>query len=1329
MACYYLVISSTHLSNGHFRGIKGVFRGPLRKNGTSLPSSKGCVPSLQGYAEKEKAIVNALEDLKANFYCELCDKQYHKHQEFDNHINSYDHAHKQRLKELKQREFARNVASKSWKDERKQEKALKRLHQLAELRKQSECVSRGGPIFQTPRIAIGNQLQAGIFTDSAGSGQGARLIVTCEGHNAPSNIAEKQQKFTLAVGGEVLQPLPNGDKVNHRAGVSFCFSKKAQLKLESSASVFNESLEETSDGKAPQSLKEKHAADNSRSQALLVDEPAKKHDNVPLTPEVQVGSTVPIKIPADMKDISGEKDYLNKTPELALGHQIPNLKAKMHLSDVNGFGSAEDADNANGAKVSGWSLETNEPLQCQTRVFQNQQIGGNKHSYTLLMENSDESSKEKPTTEGQETEMECGANSLKTATDLRSEESVSKNEDTPMNDSTMNGVSPNALPFLNVISKDGNTVFQWPTELVLFTKTQPSISYSCNPLYFDFKQSQKSAGEKDSGSGNDHCDGSFQVKTLIGSEASGLFQDEHISSEQDDQSTQPKTKCFSNRLSPQNFEQNINDNQGGRTENVQTLSEDTPALCPNFKFSEKCDFEAIHSRKRKRKHMLSDLFSIECVNDQIPLHLSSKSMKKPKTGSCTICKSEGENRSPCRCTPTQKQLQCFRNLNGVQKDCTKDLIRVNHNRISGYDSDGCSISKDWALPFSQRSPSSRLSNYSECSIISSTARCSSPCLGHGSSKLCPRSHFIWCCKTRHNHCAEAPCKHRKHRHMLTSEEEADHISQTKCHRIKKHKDKQCIKKQKHKQSKKSSRHRSSHSKHRSKRRKIKHRLSKSKHQGSREQSCDRSYSRQRSSCESSNHRRSYPNMADFYSKERAYCLKANMDLPNNLEKGKTLQNTSINDFSHSRISNKCLSENSAGEPLLEERESLNVLLLEDKEELDATSTLKENSEDCSVELCNHSEGVFTVQLSPSVESTSVLPLPEKASAVDTSRVINCEVGEMKSAEENVPSEESQEYKVTMTPHTDNDTCRFTDLIRIGGQCHTLDTDLQAGIQEQSSPLISQVKPFMESREPFPRDFPCILPSNRYSVVTDSQETKEEQIRLELQDVNMNSRPLEEQLNYFYDGSMQNYSDGEHMFEVYSKPTSPSPSQQPVPFPPDEIDQYRLLQMQAQQHMHSQLLAKHLKVFPVNGPTSFSTAPGLQPIPVQQQTSITTIHHTLLQRCALTASMHPHSAHFPLTHVHPLSQSHFAPLTFSHLAPAVLPTHTTFLTGHPLHLFSATTIQPGQLTLQALPHGALIPTLFSPHISTGASPAIHLHPLIHPLFQGHELQLSAPSQPL
>lgn len=50
---------------------------------------------LKDFPEKEKSTAKALGDVKANFYCELCDKQYHKHQEFDNHINSYDHAHKQ----------------------------------------------------------------------------------------------------------------------------------------------------------------------------------------------------------------------------------------------------------------------------------------------------------------------------------------------------------------------------------------------------------------------------------------------------------------------------------------------------------------------------------------------------------------------------------------------------------------------------------------------------------------------------------------------------------------------------------------------------------------------------------------------------------------------------------------------------------------------------------------------------------------------------------------------------------------------------------------------------------------------------------------------------------------------------------------------------------------------------------------------------------------------------------------------------------------------------------------------------------------------------------
>lgn len=35
------------------------------------------------------------EEADSSFYCELCDKQYLRHQQYDNHINSYDHHHKQ----------------------------------------------------------------------------------------------------------------------------------------------------------------------------------------------------------------------------------------------------------------------------------------------------------------------------------------------------------------------------------------------------------------------------------------------------------------------------------------------------------------------------------------------------------------------------------------------------------------------------------------------------------------------------------------------------------------------------------------------------------------------------------------------------------------------------------------------------------------------------------------------------------------------------------------------------------------------------------------------------------------------------------------------------------------------------------------------------------------------------------------------------------------------------------------------------------------------------------------------------------------------------------
>lgn len=69
------------------------FLGPLLPIPPVLSLILSISISLQERAER--ALGCSVEDLKALFYCELCQKQYLRHQEFDNHINSYDHAHKQ----------------------------------------------------------------------------------------------------------------------------------------------------------------------------------------------------------------------------------------------------------------------------------------------------------------------------------------------------------------------------------------------------------------------------------------------------------------------------------------------------------------------------------------------------------------------------------------------------------------------------------------------------------------------------------------------------------------------------------------------------------------------------------------------------------------------------------------------------------------------------------------------------------------------------------------------------------------------------------------------------------------------------------------------------------------------------------------------------------------------------------------------------------------------------------------------------------------------------------------------------------------------------------
>ncbi|XP_024916733.1 uncharacterized protein LOC107989327 [Cynoglossus semilaevis] len=96
-----------------------------------------------------------VEESDSKFYCELCDKQYVRHQQFDNHINSYDHHHKQRLKDLKQREFYRALGCRRQRKRREKRVAIvqRRLQQQEE-RKTEECAPGSGPMFRSTTVAV-----------------------------------------------------------------------------------------------------------------------------------------------------------------------------------------------------------------------------------------------------------------------------------------------------------------------------------------------------------------------------------------------------------------------------------------------------------------------------------------------------------------------------------------------------------------------------------------------------------------------------------------------------------------------------------------------------------------------------------------------------------------------------------------------------------------------------------------------------------------------------------------------------------------------------------------------------------------------------------------------------------------------------------------------------------------------------------------------------------------------------------------------------------------------------------------------------------------------
>ncbi|NXX12869.1 Z804B protein, partial [Podargus strigoides] len=1246
----------------------------------------------------------------------------------------------QRLKDLKQREFARNVASKSWKDEKKQEKALKRLHQLAELRKQSEwqvfkiyiTITGSGPLLKAPRLVMEKQQSPdGIFwyKGSKFTASSQRTAMS-EGQGFSRSILERQQIIISrhqspterphALGNQVSQVFPDSTNTSQRAGVSFSFSKKVPLKLESSASVFSENSEEGNDCSESPNHKIKQTLEVCRYGTLLEENGASLDKGSSITQDqMDLDNRALNHVTAKPKMLKENAKSSDRELEEKVSAHLSFSKVKIQLSNLDFSGSLKETE-----QESEQLLETLISPSCQASNFYTQP-NTYKHSNAHLPDQLPEFPRQP------EPQLACASNvsdspgAVKRERSLESSETTNGNMETLPSETMIKEVKPQALPFLHVVSKDGTTALQWPTELLLFTKTEPCISYGCNPLYFDFRLSLNHRDGKQHEIKKASCKEYSMNKTADENEASGLVKHKQISNEKDNQLLKPKKLkgSLNPRKAKQKVESNIGKemNENGQKCNADYLNENIPKV-PGFLDVSQKDYVTekslhtttlrrplkhhFHSCERKKQNIKNESISFSALMSRI---------KKSKAAKCNLFYSEEKQENQNDCRSVQDVASCSSDISDSGKDSSGSFPSYkSSSNSSATENEGYgNYTRCWRFPSPQKSSSDRHSSYSETSVSGTSSYMSPASNNHN------RNNLLFCCKRKRKTAERHKYKHRKHNCIFTSDDtDEDYLCHRKCHRTRNCTQRGTIK------YRRCSRHkvlqhrdRSKHSRHRHGHFGKVYSRSTSCHSS---KSCSTSNSR--ISERSSSSRISRGSSSESFSKEADDCdnkTKEDAERGSNTELGKT--ETAHYDSLHTNGQPKnfatCSSETLAKD-IGGKRKSLTAKLLLERVQSKKTQEQMHDSERfsnaCGIELKDQSQSHFALQFSSSVDDIEMLPLPDKLLSIGKNDTGHNEINSLEASVKKNNFGASEITNIALSTGTDYDHCLFKDIIQIGTGYHSPSIRRNTTVKERSNLFISEVQPFIQSCDPVPNDFPGAFPSNRYSIVANSTETKEE-----LHDVNKDSNQAEGSSDSLCDNAMQKYNDPVNYPEVYSKSTSPPLTQQPITFSPEEVDKYRLLQLQAQQHIQKQLLAKHLKVLPAPGPAAFSATPAVPALPVQQHATVTTIHHTLMQHLAVSASVHPYGSHLSLAHPHPLSQAHFAPISLSPLAPALIPTHPALLTGHPLHLVSTTALHPSPLTFPALPHTAYIPALFTPHLNAATPSAVHPNPLVHPLFQGQE----------
>ncbi|XP_037664153.1 G patch domain-containing protein 8 isoform X2 [Choloepus didactylus] len=1371
------------------------------------------------YVDKEKAIAKALEDLRANFYCELCDKQYQKHQEFDNHINSYDHAHKQRLKDLKQREFARNVSSRSRKDEKKQEKALRRLHELAEQRKQAECAPGSGPMFRPTTVAVDEEGGDDEKDESATiSGTGA--TTTCglgsefsTDKGGPFNAVQITNTTGLTQPpGLTSQGISFGIKNNlgtpsQKLGVSFSFAKKAPVKLESIASVFKDHAEE---GTSEDGTKADEKGSDQGLQKVGDSDGSGNLDGKKEDEDPQDGGSLASTL-SKLKRMKREEGAGATEPEYY--HYIPpaHCKVKPNFPFLLFMRASEqmEGDNSAHSKNVPESKKGNSPKpKVCIKVAASQ---GAEKTVSDVSEQQKETSVAETSEPGSKAETKKalggGINEQSLESQKASEihicasNSKETTQASPAGKESQEGPKHPTGPFFPVLSKDESTALQWPSELLMFTKAEPSISYSCNPLYFDFKLSRnKDARAKGAekpkdvgGPSKDHLQDVDPGKPNKSKEGENVV---HSSAGRIDAPTSGSTCSSLNKQEP-------GGSHGSETEDPGRSKKERSGKSHRHKKKKKHK----KSSKHKRKHK-TDPEEKSCKAESGEKSKKRKKRKHKKNKSSAPADSErgpkpeppgsgspapprrrrrAQDDSQPRSLPTEEGSSGKKDEGGggsssqdhggrkhkgepptsscQRRAGTKRSSRSSHrSQPSSGDEDSDDVS---SRRQHQKSPSQYSEEEEEDSGSEHSRSRSLSGRRHSSHRSSRRSYSSssdassdQSCYSRQRSYSDdsySDYSDRSRRHSKRSHDSDDSDYASSKHRSKRHKyssddddyslscSQSRSRSRSHTRERSRSRGRSrssSCSRSRSKRRSR----STTAHswQRSRSYSRDRSHSTRSPSQRSSSRkgswghespeerrsgRRDFVRSKIYRSQSPQYFRSSRGEGPGKKENGRG--DDSKGTGLPSQNSNTGTGRGSDGEYSPEDKNSVTAKLLLEKIQSRKVERKPSVSEEvlatpnkAGLKLKDPPQGYFGPKLPPSLGNKPVLPLIGKLPATRKPNTKKCEGSGLEKGEEQEQSETEE------GPPGSRDA-------QFGHQFPS---------EETAGPLSDPPPPEEPKSEEATADHPvaplgtpahsdCYSgdPSISHNYLPDPSDGD----TLESLDSGSQPGPMESSL-------LPVTSDLEH-FPSYAPPSG-DPSiestdgaedaslapleSQPITFTPEEMEKYSKLQQAAQQHIQQQLLAKQVKAFPASAALAPAT-PALQPIHIQQPatasaTSITTVQHAILQHHAAAAAaaigIHPHPHPQPLAQVHHIPQPHLTPISLSHLTHSIIPGHpATFLASHPIHIIPASAIHPGPFTFHPVPHAALYPTLLAPRPAAAAATALHLHPLLHPIFSGQDLQ--------